>query len=71
MIAEDIIQSMRRELNALGQYYRNDWSDFDGRTLRSQLNQLTNWSIRVVDNKVEDFTEFTELLEDQSQERGY
>lgn len=71
MIAEDIIQSMRRELNALGQYYRNDWSDFDGRTLRSQLNQLTNWSIRVVDDKVEDFTEFTELLEDQSQERGY
>lgn len=71
MIAEDIIQSMRRELNALGQYYRNDWSDFDGRTLRSQLNQLTDWSIRVVDDKAEDFTEFTELLEDQSQERGY
>ena len=71
MIAEDIIQSMRRELNALGQYYRNDWSDFDGRTLRSQLNQLTNWSIKAIDDKVEDFTEFTELLEDQSQERGY
>ena len=27
-------------LNALGSAWRNDWSDFDGRTLRDQLDDI-------------------------------
>ena len=26
----------------IGQAYRGDWSDFDGRTLRDQMNELAN-----------------------------
>jgi uncharacterized protein with von Willebrand factor type A (vWA) domain len=29
-------------LSALGQAWRGDWSEFDGRTLRSQLNEITD-----------------------------
>lgn len=27
--------------NEIGQAYRGDWNDFDGRTLRMQMNELT------------------------------
>lgn len=29
-------------LRLLGQAYRGDWSDFDGRTLRDELNELAD-----------------------------
>jgi hypothetical protein len=29
-----------RAIEAVGQAWRGDWSDFDGRTLRHQLNEL-------------------------------
>lgn len=29
-------------LNALGSAWREDWSDFDGRTLRDQLDEITH-----------------------------
>ena len=34
---------LKREISALGQYYRNDWSDFDGRTLRDELDSIMEW----------------------------
>ena len=53
-----------RELTALGQYWRNDWSDFDGRSLRSDLEDLTNWFENETDVE---FTEFTEMLKRQEE----
>lgn len=40
---------------ALGTAWRNDWSDFDGRTLRSQLEDLD--AIYVKEHRGEDVTE--------------
>lgn len=57
----DKINIAIRELRALGQYYRNDWSGFDGRTLRDQLAEFANF----LSAETEDFTLFTELLEEQ------
>lgn len=31
------VEDLKAEVKAIGQYWRNDWSDFDGRTLRYQL----------------------------------
>lgn len=53
-------QILIRELTSLGSYWRNDWSDFDGRTLRNQLGHITRWYAD--DNNESDFTDFTELL---------
>lgn len=66
MNAEKIVEIMGRELDAIGQYYRNDWSGFDGRTLQGELNRLATWGIGAVKGEgVEDFTEFTEQLAEQ------
>lgn len=38
-MAEDArIEAIAAGIQALGEAYRDDWSDFDGRTLRAQLN---------------------------------
>jgi hypothetical protein len=58
------IEIVKRELNALGQYWRNDWSDFDGRTLRDQLDTIASF----LDNKETDLTEFSDLLKEQAGE---
>ena len=60
---------MGRELNALGQSYRNDWSDFDGRTLRSQLGGLVTWSFEALKNGAQpDFTYFSDSLKEQEED---
>lgn len=51
-----------RELIALGQYWRNDWSDFDGRTLKSQLDYICHWYSQ---DKEPDFTSFSDQLNEQ------
>ena len=62
---DERIAIAQRELKALGQYYRNDWSDFDGRTLRTELEELATF---LSSDKL-DFTEFTSDLKDQEAER--
>ena len=59
-----------REMRRLGQYYRNDWSDFDGRTLRYHLDALAEWLTLPFDKDVEEFTNFSEMLEEQEREMG-
>lgn len=67
MNAEKVVEIMGRELGAIGQYYRNDWSDFDGRTLRSELNELAQWGAGAVKGEgALDFTDFTDMLADQA-----
>lgn len=39
------MESMRL-LRAIGQDYRNDWSEFDGRTARSQLERVAELAER-------------------------
>lgn len=53
------IKILERELKALGQYYRNDWSDFDGRTLRDQIDDIFLW---FNNNENTEFVNFTEKL---------
>ena len=66
MTKDDVLNVMDRELTAIGQYYRNDWSGFDGRTLRMQLNRLSEWSKRASNRETEDdFTDFSEMLTEQ------
>ena len=62
---DERIAIAQRELKALGQYYRNDWSDFDGRTLRTELEELATF----LSSDKQDFTEFTSDLKDQEAER--
>ncbi|MDD5616329.1 MAG: hypothetical protein PHH85_09025 [Candidatus Methanoperedens sp.] len=33
------IEVLKAEVRAIGQYWRNDWSSFDGRELRDQINK--------------------------------
>ena len=40
----DILKIVLREMKAIGEGWRMDWSDFDGRTLRDQLNNLAEWA---------------------------
>lgn len=66
MDAKKVVEIMGRELGAIGQFYRNDWSDFDGRSLRSQLNELASWGKHAINGETqEEFTRFTERLAEQ------
>lgn len=64
MTNEERINNACDELTALAQYWRNDWSGFDGRTLRRQLNLIVGI---LKDGK--ESTEFQEMLKEQ--EQGY
>ena len=67
MDAAKVVEIMGRELAAIGQYYRNDWSDFDGRTLRSQLADLASWGDKATKGETqEEYADFTEMLAEQA-----
>jgi hypothetical protein len=67
MDAAKVVEIMGRELAAIGQYYRNDWSGFDGRTLRSQLADLASWGDKATKGETqEEYTDFTEMLVEQA-----
>lgn len=50
-----------RELTALGDYWRWDWSGFDGRTLQAQLDRLAGF----IEGDAEDFTAFSDMRREQ------
>lgn len=60
MSETDYIEENCLELEALGQYYRNDWSEVDGRTIRMELETIAE-NLR---NKTYS-TEYRELLKEQ------
>lgn len=73
MITQDErIKITIREMKALGQTWRNDWSDFDGRTLRYQLELLANFlgSTDPESEDAEDFTAYSTELKIQEEEFG-
>ncbi|HEY8414358.1 MAG TPA: hypothetical protein VIK99_01165 [Thermaerobacter sp.] len=53
-----------REMRAYGSGWRADWSDFDGRTLRDQLDRLAVWALAALagetDDEYRDGTKFCE-----------
>ncbi len=55
---EKRIEIAIRELTSLGQGWRNDWSGFDGRTLRRQLEEI----VGVLNGSLEDTDVGTEQL---------
>lgn len=56
------IAETKKCLHVLGEAWRGDWNNFDGRTLRDQLNEI----ILVIDGKLtsEEFMENNEIIED-------
>ena len=50
-------------MKAYGQGWRLDWSDFDGRTLRDQLDFLVYWAENP--NRSADYTDGSDFLKEQ------
>ena len=40
---ESNVLAVQAALEDLGEHYRNDWSSFDGRSLRMELDELASW----------------------------
>jgi len=63
MEAGKVLEIVRREIEAIGQGWRNDWSFFDGRTLRAQLESISNFADKALKSNIDiDYTEGTEFL---------
>ena len=43
-MTRSILDTVLREMRAYGAAWRIDWSHFDGRTLRDQLDDLAAWA---------------------------
>lgn len=64
MDADRVLAVVCREMCAIGAGWRKDWSDFDGRTLRGQLDDLSKWAEGALAIPGDtDFTEGTQFLE--------
>ena len=64
MEASKVLAIVQREINAIGQGWRQDWSDFDGRTLRSQLGSISMFADNALKSDVDiDCIEGTEFLD--------
>ena len=64
MKAEKVLKIVNREMCAYGDGWRADWSDFDGRTLRSQLDSVASWSVKALASEVDiDLTSGTEFCD--------
>ena len=57
-ISEKKKEVIKRELLALGQDYRLDWSCFDGRTFKAEMEIIVNF----IDSDKEDFSNFSNNL---------
>ena len=54
---ERILQVVLREMMAVRDYWRSDWSDFDGRTLECQLEGIEEWANKAIANETnEEYT---------------
>ena len=64
MEGNKVLEVVLREMDAYALGWRMDWSYFDGRTLRNQLTNLSEWARRSLYSREEDFnyTEGTDFL---------
>lgn len=65
-MTEEKIENLKAELDALGNYWRMDWSEFDGRTLQYQLSLITEF----IDSDAESHSTFRTILKDKRKELG-
>lgn len=69
MEAVKVLGIVQREILAIGQGWRMDWSDFDGRNLRHQLRRVSEFASNALKSEVDlDFTGGTEFLKEKSGE---
>ena len=70
MDTSKVLKIVLREMTAYGRGWRNDWSWFDGRILRNQLNSLNDWANRALEPEVaigdKDYTEGTTFEKEQT-----
>lgn len=67
MDAKQVLEIVLREMTAIGQGWRTDWSEFDGRTLRLQLDKISKFANEALQSdEVMNCTLGTEFLEKQS-----
>lgn len=65
MKADKVLEIVLREMTAYGIAYRTDWSEFDGRTLRDQLDDIEKWAKKALDSNDEiGYTEGTDFLKE-------
>lgn len=65
MNSGQVLEIVLREMQAIGAGWRANWADFDGRTLRDQLNALADWARRAsADNYQGDYLLGTAFLKD-------
>ena len=55
-VCREVLLVVLREMEAFGNGWRMDWSEFDGRTLRNQLDSLSKWAYQRLQG--EDLPEF-------------
>ena len=64
MEAKKVLDVVMREMCAFGQGWRADWSDFDGRALRRQLEHLAGWAEDALTGKDSDYTQGSQFLDE-------
>ena len=63
MDPREVLKIVLREMTAYGQAYRIDWSEFDGRSLRNELNAIEQWARDALDYAdMPEYTKGTEFL---------
>ena len=64
-----ILDVVLREIQAVGQAWRLDWNDFDGRTLRSQMEAIASWAARARANPgTPEYTEESDALKEMKEQ---
>ena len=67
MSESEILDTVLREMVAIGHGWRCDWSHFDGRELKGQLNQLAKWAETARDDSsITEYMEGTKFSEEQA-----
>jgi len=62
MTDREILEVVLREMTAYGRRWRSNWSGFDGRTLRDQLNGIANWANNAIETREKsDFVKGTDF----------
>ena len=63
---QQILHVVLREMQAIGSGWRNNWSEFDGRWLRDQLDAIAVWAWKArEDPSTPEYTAGTEFYKEQ------
>ncbi len=71
MVNGDVVRGYTNAISAVGDYWREDWSDFDGRSLRDQISDLNYILYEHHINDEEKMERFNQFIEDLDEARAY